>query len=138
MQTLTQSRGAMFGAFGLLNGMLVADYLHYVHMYVGSQVIPTAFFASVSIFACFSVSALVAKQRYEDSPQRSTVEQCGPTNKMQGCSWLVMAFRSYLYLGSFLGSALFYLSIASLVNIFLRAQLLFDFVLWGGLFMSLG
>ena len=54
---------------------------------------------------------------------------------MEGCG---VAFRSYLYLGSLLGAALTYLSIASLVNIFLRAQLLNDILLWGGLFMYLG
>ncbi|CDJ61434.1 hypothetical protein, conserved [Eimeria maxima] len=107
-QMLTKERAVYFGGFGVLNGMLAANYLHAVHFYVGPQVIPAAFFASVAIFFCFSAAALVAKQ------------------------------RSYLYLGSILGAALTYLSLASLVNIFLRAQLVNNVILWGGLFMYLG
>lgn len=63
MQMLTKERAVYFGGFGVLNGMLAANYLHAVHFYVGPQVIPAAFFASVAIFFCFSAAALVAKQR---------------------------------------------------------------------------
>ncbi|CDJ31219.1 uncharacterized protein EMH_0064990 [Eimeria mitis] len=105
---LTKERGVYFGGFGVLNGMLVANYLHAVHFYVGPQVLPAAFFASVAVFVCFSAAALVAKQ------------------------------RSYLYLGSILGAALTYLSLASLINFIFRFQLLSDILLWGGLFMYLG
>lgn len=105
---LTKERGLYFCGFGFLNGMLIADYLHVVHRYVGPQVIPTAFLASCAIFFCLSASALVAKQ------------------------------RSYLYLGSILGAVLSYFTLASLVNIFLRIKLLNDIMLWAGLFMYLG
>ncbi|KAL8427307.1 hypothetical protein Efla_005283 [Eimeria flavescens] len=105
---LTKERALYFGGFGLLNGMLMADYLFVVHRYVGPQVVPTAFFASCAIFFCLSASALLAKQ------------------------------RSYLYLGSFLCSILSYFAIASLANLFLRIKLLNDIMLWGGLLMYLG
>ncbi|KAL8453192.1 hypothetical protein Emed_001062 [Eimeria media] len=105
---LTKERALYFGGFGLLNGMMIADYLYVIHRYVGSQVVPTAFFASCAIFFCLSASALLAKQ------------------------------RSYLYLGTFLGSALSYFALASLANIFLRVKVLNDVLLWGGLFMYLG
>lgn len=105
---LTKERGLYFGGFGVLNGMLIANYLNVVHRHVGPQVIPTAFFASCAIFLCLSASALIAKQ------------------------------RSYLYLGSILGSVLGYFTLASLVNIFFRVKLLNDIMLWGGLFMYLG
>lgn len=105
---LTKERGLYFAGFGLLNGMLIANYLNVVHRYVGPQVIPTAFFASCAIFLCLSAAALVAKQ------------------------------RSYLYLGSILGAVLSYFTLASLLNIFFRIKLLDDIMLWGGLFMYLG
>lgn len=105
---LTKERSLYFGGFGLLNGMLIANYLHAVHRYLGPQVIPTAFFASVAIFMCLSASALLAKQ------------------------------RSYLYLGSILGAFMSYFALASLLNIFLRIRLLSDVLLWGGLLMYLG
>lgn len=62
-QMLTKERALYFGGFGLLNGMLIANHLHAVHRYVGTQVVPTAFVASCAIFCCLSASALVAKQR---------------------------------------------------------------------------
>ena len=64
LQMLTKERALCYGGFGVLNGMLIANYLHAIHFYVGPQVIPTAFFASVAVFFCFSAAALVAKQRY--------------------------------------------------------------------------
>ncbi|CDJ37938.1 hypothetical protein, conserved, partial [Eimeria tenella] len=70
---LTGERALYFGGFGFLNGMLAGNYLAAVHFYVGPQVVPAAFLASVAIFCCLSAAALVAKQ------------------------------RSYLYLGSILG-----------------------------------
>lgn len=105
---LTKERALYFGGFGALNGMLIANYLHAVHFYVGPQVVPTAFLASVAIFCCLSAGALIAKQ------------------------------RSYLYLGSILGAAMTYFALASLFNIFFRVKLLNDVLLWGGLFMYLG
>lgn len=105
---LTKERALYFGGFGLLNGMLMANYLHVVHRYVGTQVVPTAFFASCAVFCCLSASALIAKQ------------------------------RSYLYLGSILGAVMSYFALASFLNIFLRFKLLNDVMLWGGLFMYLG
>ncbi|OEH78411.1 bax inhibitor 1 [Cyclospora cayetanensis] len=105
---LTRDRALMFGGFGFLNGMLIANYLHAVHFYVGPRVVPAAFFASVAVFSCLSAAALLAKQ------------------------------RSYLYLGAILSSVLGYFMLASFVNIFWKTQLLTDILLWGGLFMYLG
>lgn len=107
-KVLTPERGLYFGGFGLLNGMLMANYLNSVHKFVGPQVVPTAFFLSLAIFCCLSVSALLAKQ------------------------------RSYLYLGSLLGTALSYFSLAALLQLFFKIKLLSDVLLWGGLFMYLG
>lgn len=105
---LTKERCAYFGGFGLLNGMLIANYLHAVHFYVGPQIIPTAFLASVAVFCCLSACALVATQ------------------------------RSYLYLGSLLSGALMYFSLASLLNILLKIKFLNDVLLWAGLLMYIG
>merc|ERR1712070_813766 len=72
------------------------------------HILPTAFAATLAVFVCFSGVAIFAKQ------------------------------RSYLYLGSMLGSALMYMSLLSLFNMFFGFQMAFDIILYGTLAVFLG
>jgi len=70
---------------------------------IDPTIIPTAFMGTAVIFISFTLSALLTKQ------------------------------RTYLFLGGTLMSALLLLSIGSLVNIFLRSEMLFTVELYVGL-----
>lgn len=75
---------------------------------VDPSIIPTAFFATTLVFVCFTLSALWAEQ------------------------------RSYLYLGGTLLSGLSILCFLSIVNLFVRAQFIFQVQLYGGLLLFCG
>jgi FtsH-binding integral membrane protein len=76
---------------------------------VSLQIDPTlmlvAFLATTAIFACFTVASLLAKR------------------------------RSMLFLGGTLSSIMFYMFLASLVNMFVRSPLLMDVQVYFGLFV---
>ncbi len=72
------------------------------------QVLVTALLGTSLLFACFSGTGLVSKQ------------------------------RSYLYLGGILSSGLSFLLLVSLVDIFIRSELLFDVRLYIGLALMCG
>ena len=77
-------------------------------LYVDPSILITALLGTVCTFAAFSVGSLVSKR------------------------------RSLLYLGGLLGSALSWLAMAVLVNIFLRWEAIYLLNLYGGLLMLIG
>lgn len=75
---------------------------------VHPHILPIAFFGTLAVFGCLSGCAIFAKQ------------------------------RSYLYLGGMLSSALMYMSLVSMANMFFQTQLAYDVLLWGSLAVFLG
>jgi len=71
-------------------------------------ILPTAFFGTLATFGCFSLAAMFAKK------------------------------RSMLFLGSILGSVLFYMTMMNFANIFFRSRLVHDISLYVGLFTYMG
>jgi Bax inhibitor 1 len=78
-------------------------------------------------FVCFSLGAIFAKERLIYFSVDCLV-------------WLdaYNVSRKYLYLGSILTSALSYLSLVSIFNLFFASPLAQDVVLYAGLFVYLG
>lgn len=105
---LTPMRLGCYGGFCLALGMNMADYLAYVHYGISSAIVPTAFLGSIAIFGCFSIGALMAKE------------------------------RSYLFLGAILGSVMSYMMLLSLANIFFRSVILSDLMLYAGILLYVG
>jgi len=77
-------------------------------MAIHPHILPTAFCATLAVFLCFSGVAIFSKQ------------------------------RSYLYLGSMLSSALMYMTLISMFNMFFATPMAFDIVLYGTLAVFLG
>eukprot|EP00920_Eleutheroschizon_duboscqi_P004244 GHVT01009746.1.p1 GENE.GHVT01009746.1~~GHVT01009746.1.p1 ORF type:complete len:194 (+),score=7.04 GHVT01009746.1:209-790(+) len=75
---------------------------------ISPAIIPTAACGSFAIFTCMSLAAIFAKQ------------------------------RSYLYIGSLLSGALFYMFIISLANMFFRSIIIDDLLVYAGLFVMMG
>ena len=101
-KTHDKKRMLMLCAFGFLQGATIGPLMDLI-MIIDPAIIMTAFLGTVTVFACFTLSALIAKR------------------------------SSYLYLGGFLSSALslmFYLSIA---NIFFGSTHIYNLQLYGGL-----
>eukprot|EP01083_Nonionella_stella_P084804 234827_1 len=91
-------------AFGYLQGMVIAPLIE-LTLEIDASILTTAFVAALSVFVCFSASALLAKR------------------------------RSYLYIGGFLSSCVTFMALLSLMNIFWRSTVIFDIRLYGGLAM---
>jgi FtsH-binding integral membrane protein len=103
----TTRRLAIVALFGAFKGMSIGPLLaHTVH--VDPSIIVTAFLATTTIFACFTLSALMAKR------------------------------RSYLYLGGVLSSALSALFLLSVLSMFIANPFVRSVQLWLGLFMFCG
>lgn len=103
----TPKRVAMLCGYGALNGGNLGTLVILAEV-IDPSVVPTALFATVTVFACFSGAALFAKR------------------------------RSYLYLGGMLGSVLTTMMWVSLFNMFFRSALAFELNLWLGLFVFVG
>lgn len=104
---IDQGRLGKFFAFAFFKGMSIGAFMFQI-VRIHPHILPTAFCATLAVFACFSGVAIFAKQ------------------------------RSYLYLGSMLGSALMYMSFLSIFNMFFGFQMAFDVVLYGTLAVFLG
>lgn len=106
-KTNTTKRMAMLCGFGFLKGASIGPLMS-VLMFIDPAIIMTALLGTITIFACFSVSALVAKR------------------------------SSYLYLGGMLSSALSLLFFLSMANIFFGSVHLYNLQLYGGLMIFSG
>jgi len=102
-----QRRLAMMGLFGFLKGCSVGPLIE-LALHVDPSILVTAFLATTTIFACFTLSALFAKR------------------------------RSYLYLGGVLSSALSALFLLSVLSLFVNNPLVRSVQLYLGLFMFCG
>ena len=100
-------RTAMLCGFGFLKGASLGPLMGLL-MLVDPAIIMTALLGTVTIFVCFSLSALVAKR------------------------------SSYLYLGGLLSSALSLMFFLGLANMFFRSAHLYNLQLYGGLMVFSG
>jgi len=100
-------RLAVVAAFGLFKGMSIGPLMQ-LTLRVDPSIIVTAFLATTTIFACFTLSALMAKR------------------------------RSYLYLGGVLSSALSALFLLSVLSMFVQNPFVRSVHLYLGLFMFCG
>jgi len=100
-------RLGVIGLFGLFKGMSLGPLMEHT-LHVDPSILVTAFLATTTIFACFTLSALFAKR------------------------------RSYLYLGGVLSSALSALFLLSVLSIFVNNPLVRSVQLYLGLFMFCG
>jgi FtsH-binding integral membrane protein len=100
-------RMAMLCGFGFLKGASIGPLMS-VLMFIDPAIIMTALLGTITIFACFTLSALVAKR------------------------------SSYLYLGGMLSSALSLMFFLSLANMFFRSVHIFNLQLYGGLMVFSG
>lgn len=106
-KTNTTKRTAMLCGFGFLKGAAIGP-LMAVLMFIDPAIIVTALLGAITIFTCFTVSALVAKR------------------------------SSYLYLGGILSSAVSLLFFLGLANMFFRSVHLNSLQLYGGLMVFSG
>ncbi|XP_065052179.1 probable Bax inhibitor 1 [Rhopilema esculentum] len=97
-------RMGYLGGFAFCTGLGLGPLMDAV-IEIDRSIIPTAFLATCLIFACFSLSALWAKE------------------------------RSYLYLGGTLLSALSVMLLLGIANIFLGSHLIYKIQLYGGLIL---
>jgi len=95
--------GILMG-FAFCSGLSIGPLMELV-IQIDPSIIVTAFFATVLIFGCFTLSALWAEQ------------------------------RSYLYLGGILGSGLSIMLLLGLVNLFVGSFFLYQIHLYGGLLL---
>jgi len=100
-------RLAVIAGFGFFKGMSLGPLMNHT-LHVDPSIIITAFLATTTIFACFTVSALMAKR------------------------------RSYLYLGGVLSSALSALFMLTVLSMFINNPLVRSVHLYLGLFMFCG
>eukprot|EP00922_Rhytidocystis_sp_ex-Travisia-forbesii_P041167 GHVS01061437.1.p1 GENE.GHVS01061437.1~~GHVS01061437.1.p1 ORF type:complete len:251 (+),score=33.63 GHVS01061437.1:108-860(+) len=106
-KAIAGKRLVYFGGFSFLMGTAIGDL---VGMAISMDpAIPLqALLGSMAIFCCFSITAMVAKQ------------------------------RSFLFLGSILSSAMSYFALAGLVNIFVRSYLVHSVILYASLLTYMG
>jgi len=102
MQQDVQTRVAMLGGYGFLQGLSLGPLIA-LAIRVDPAILVTALLGTLTVFTCFSLSAIY-------SPR-----------------------RSYLYLGASLGSALSFLCVLSLVSFFWRPVFLHSVELYFGL-----
>jgi len=100
-------RIAVLAGFGFLQGLSLGPLMSHT-LHVDPSIVVTAFLATTTIFACFTVAALMAKR------------------------------RSYLYLGGILSSALSALLLLSVVSMFTANPFVRSVHLYLGLFMFCG
>jgi Bax inhibitor 1 len=95
-------RTALLCAFGFLKGVGIGSLVD-MALYIDPQIVVVGALGTMVVFACFSLSALLAQR------------------------------RSYLYLGGMISSAMSMIFFASLGNMFFRSAYLQDFSLYAGL-----
>ena len=100
-------RTAMLCGFGFLKGASIGPLMSAL-IFIDPAIIMTALMGTITIFICFSLSALVAKR------------------------------SSYLYLGGILSSALSLMFFLSLANMFFGSVHLYNLQLYGGLMVFSG
>ena len=100
-------RTAMLCGFGFLKGASIGPLISAL-IFIDSAIIMTALLGTITIFTCFTLSALVAKR------------------------------SSYLYLGGMLSSALSLMFFLSLANMFFGSVHLYNLQLYGGLMVFSG
>jgi FtsH-binding integral membrane protein len=100
-------RVAMLCGFGFFQGCCLGPLID-LAIYVDPAILGTAMVGTITVFVCFSLSALIAKR------------------------------RSYLYLGAMLGSAISFMFYASLANIFFRSNMIQNMQIYGGLMVFCG
>lgn len=100
-------RTAMLCGFGFLKGASIGPLMSAL-LFIDPAIIMTAFLGTVTIFACFTLSALVAKR------------------------------SSYLYLGGVLSSAMSLMFFLGLANIFFGSTHIYNLQLYGGLMVFSG
>ncbi|CAA9989548.1 bax inhibitor 1, putative [Plasmodium knowlesi strain H] len=88
-------------------GILMSDYIAYVN-YLNPSILPLAFFGSLSIFSCFSLSAIFSKNRIS------------------------------LFLGTVLCAVCSYVALISFMNFFIRSRYIDATLLYVGFFMYMG
>ncbi len=106
-KTNVNRRLAMLCAFGFFQGTCIGPLIE-LAVYLDPAILYTAIIGTITVFACFSLSALLAKR------------------------------RSYLFLGGMLGSALSLMFYMSLANIFFRSSTVNLFQVYGGLIVFSG
>ncbi|MES1922091.1 hypothetical protein MHBO_003608 [Bonamia ostreae] len=95
---------ALFLVISAAKGAILAPLLN-LAVSIDPAIVVTALVGTVSIFLCFSISALYAKR------------------------------RQYLFLGAILGAGMLILSVLALANVFIRSESLLSLELYGGLMM---
>lgn len=102
-----QRRMSMLCGFGFFKGMSIAPLLQ-LAIHIDPSLIVTALLGTVTVFACFTGAAVVAKR------------------------------RAYLYLGGILGSAVSLMLVLSLANMYFRSVNFHLIELYGGLVIFSG
>ncbi|KAF4670258.1 Bax inhibitor 1 [Perkinsus olseni] len=100
-------RLAMFAGFAFLKGVSLGPLIYY-SMAVDPDLLMTAFYGTLAIFACLSACAIFSRR------------------------------REWLYLGSILSSVMLYMALVNLGNIFFRSNLVFNLNLYGLLLVFMG
>lgn len=103
----SKKRLIYFGGISGTLGILMSDYISYVNR-LNPSILPLAFFGSLSIFVCFSLSAIFSKNRIS------------------------------LFLGTVLSAVCSYMALVSLMNIFIRSKFIDTSLLYIGFFMYMG
>jgi FtsH-binding integral membrane protein len=100
-------RTSMLCAFGFLKGASIGPLIN-VLVAIDPAIIMTAFLGTVTVFVCFTLSALIAKR------------------------------ASYLYLGGMLSSAVSLMLYLSIANMFFGSTHIYNLQLYGGLLVFSG
>ncbi len=100
-------RLAMLCAYGAFQGLSLAPLINTL-LYIDPAIIATALIGTITVFICFSLSALVAKR------------------------------SSYLYLGGLLSSGLTLMFFIGIANMFFRSLYLYNVQLYAGLMLFSG
>lgn len=103
----SKKRLLYFSGISCTLGILMSDYIKYVNR-LNPSILPLAFFGSLSIFACFSLSAIFSKNRIS------------------------------LFLGTVLSAMCSYMALVSFMNVFIRSKFVDTSLLYIGFFMYMG
>ncbi|CDU19892.1 hypothetical protein YYC_00713 [Plasmodium yoelii 17X] len=107
--TQTSSKTKLIYFLGISSsiGILISDYIAYINR-LNPSILPLAFFGSLSIFSCFSLSAIFSKNRIS------------------------------LFIGTVLCAICSYVSLISFMNFFIRSRFIDTTLLYLGFFMYMG
>lgn len=104
---ISKRRLLYFGGISSTLGVLLSDYVTYVNR-LNPSILPLAFFGSLSIFICFSISAIFSKNRIN------------------------------LFLGTVLSAVCSYIALISFMNIFIRSEFIDLSIMYIGFVMYMG